>query len=77
MDVEVVIAEEGQALAVGGKLRDPAWVRIGGELDGGSIVDVVEPQLSLSIEEQMLGIGSPLVGGDVVASDTLFLALIL
>ena len=52
-------------------------LRAGGELDGGAALHRVQPELTLGIEQQMLRIGRPEVSRDMVAEDTLFLALVL
>src|SRR2546426_4860322 len=77
MHVQVVFADVSQPLAVGREFRVVA--RIGGscELYAGPGGEVEIPELSLGVEEQVLGVRRPDVGRDVVARDALFLALVL
>ena len=76
MYVQVVFADVGETFSVGGELGILAGVGRGGELDGGTGVEAVIPELAVSVEEEMAGIGGPGVGGDVIAGDAFFLALV-
>src|SRR5438067_2503759 len=72
-----MLADISHAIPVGRKLRIQSRVRTRGELHRGTVFHVVEPQLSLGAEEQMLGIGRPLICRYVITRDPLFFTFIL
>src|SRR6266436_1560662 len=77
MHVEIMFAHVSQPLAVGREFRVIAWIGGSGKLHTGPGGEVEIPELSLGVEEQVLGVGRPDVGRDVIARDALFLALVL
>src|SRR5208282_470806 len=77
MDIKIMLAYEGDPLAVRRKLRVSARVWRRGKLHRRSRIQAVVPELSLRIEEQVFGIGRPRVGGDVIPRHPLDLALVM
>ena len=77
MNIKIVLAHVCEPLAIGRKLRIFARVRRRRKLHRRSRIQAVIPELSLRIEEQMLGIRRPRISGDVIPRHAFFLALVL
>jgi hypothetical protein len=76
LDIEVVLAEKSDTFAVGRELRILTRIRRRRKLQRSSIIQVVEPQLTIRVEKQVFGVGSPYVRSYVVASHTFSLSLV-
>jgi hypothetical protein len=74
---EIVLADIGHAVTVRRKLRIAARISRGRKLHCRIVAQVIHPQLSLRIKEEMLGVRSPQVGGHVIPGEALLLALVL
>ncbi len=67
VDVEIVVVEVGDVGGVGGEFGIVAGAFVGVNDEGsGAGGDVVEPEVATIVDEEMLGVGGPDVGGHAV-----------
>ena len=76
LDVEIVVVEVGDELAVGGKPGIVAGRQAGvADLHAGAVLQRVEPEGAVGIEKDVLGVGRPDVVGLVITGAVIAVAL--
>src|SRR5215472_2228437 len=75
-DIEAVLAKVRNLFAVGRELGIAGSAAGSGESGGGAAIQIVEPELAVSVEKEVLGIGRPMVCGDGIARAAFALTLV-